>query len=451
MRPSSSPSDALFAALTARGPVAEQVDGRAWLRAMLDVEAALARATAAAGLIPDSAARTLAQACADEAAYDLTELGHEAGLGGNPVIPLVRAIERRAGADGAHVHHGATSQDVLDTALVLVARRALAALLDDLHATVAVAARLAAEHRDTVVAGRTLLQHAAPTTFGLKAAGWGAGLHGAADRAAAIRLPVQLGGAAGTLSAYSGRGREVVRLLAAELQLEVPTLPWHALRLPIADLAGGLGTTAGIVGKVALDVILLAQTEVGEVMEGGHGRGGSSAMPHKRNPVAAIQARAAARRAPGLVATLFACMDHEHERAAGAWHAEWLPLVDLLSSTGTAVAWLRESLESLVVDPLRMRRNLDAVGADLVAEPLAEELRPALGRERAHELLAAATARARAERRSLGDVLLDDEEVARVLPRDRLDVLLATGHRTGEAGELVDAALAALTSPGGIG
>lgn len=449
MRPSSSPSDVLFAALAARGPVTEQVDGTAWLRAMLDVEAALARATAAAGLIPDRAARAIARACADEAAYDLVELGREAALGGNPVIPLVRSIERRAAADGAHVHHGATSQDVLDTALVLVARRALAVLLDDLHEVTAVAAGLAAEHRDTVVAGRTLLQQAAPTTFGLKAAGWATALHGGAERLAAVRLPVQLGGAAGTLAAYSGRGREVVRLLAAELQLEVPVLPWHAVRLPVADLAGALGATAGVAGKVALDVVLLAQTEVGEVMEGGHGRGSSSAMPHKRNPVAAVQARAAARRAPGLVATLLACMDHEHERAAGAWHAEWLPLVDLLSSTGTAVAWLRESLESLVVDPLQMRRNLDAAGADLAAEPLAEELRPVLGRERAHELLAAATARARAERRSLTDVLLDDEEVARVLPRERLDALLASGHRTGEAGELVDAALASLTARGG--
>jgi 3-carboxy-cis,cis-muconate cycloisomerase len=448
MRPSSSPSEGLFAALAARGPVAEQVDDLAWLRAMLDVEAALARAAAAAGLVPQEAARAVVEACADVGGYDVRALGQAAALGGNPVIPLVRAIEERAGAGGEHVHHGATSQDVLDTALVLVARRAVAALLDDLHGAVAASARLAAEHRDAVMAGRTLLQQAVPTTFGLKAAGWALALDGAAARLSALRLPVQLGGAAGTLASYSGQGRQVARLLGEDLGLDVPVLPWHTTRLPVADLAGALGTAAGAVTKVALDVVLLAQTEVAEVAEARQGRGGSSTMPHKHNPVAAVQARAAARRAPGLVATLLSCMDHEHERAAGAWHAEWLPVNDLLAATGTAVAWLRECLDSLVVDPERMRRNLEATGGELAAESLAAELLPLLGRARAHEVVAAATARSRAEGLPLRDVLLADLDVAGALPPGRLDALLDPTTRTGESGELVDAALAALCQAG---
>jgi len=196
-----------------------------------------------------------------------------------------------------------------------------------------------------------------PTTFGLKAAGWAVGLHGAADRLDAVvhALPVQLGGAAGTLAGQDGAGVAVVRALAAELGLAEPVLPWHTLRLPVTDLAGALGSAAGVAGKVALDVVLLAQSEVGEVREGVPGRGGSSAMAHKRNPVAAVSARAAALRAPGLVATLLtAAQLQEHERAAGAWHAEWLALADLLRSVGSAAAWLRDCLEHLEVDAARM-------------------------------------------------------------------------------------------------
>lgn len=446
MRPSSSPSDGLFSALLCHGPVAAEVDGAAWLRALLDTEAALARATASVGLVPHDAAQGVVDACADASAYDQSELGHSAALGGNPVIPLVRAIEERAGAGGAHVHHGATSQDVLDTAMMLVAARARAALSEVLRACVAAAAELAARHRDTVVSGRTLMQHAVPTTFGLKAVGWATALQGCADRLAAIQLPVQLGGAAGTLASYAGRGREVSSIMAADLGLASSPLPWHTARLPVADLAGALGTTAGAVSKTALDVVLLAQTEVGEVREGHAGAGGSSAMPHKRNPVAAVQARAAARRAPGLVATLLSCMEQEHERAAGAWHAEWVPLSDLLASTGTAAAWLRESLEALEVDVDRMRANLDDRASEAAAAPVAEAITPLLGRAGAHDLVAEAIRTARATGTSLRAVLLRLPDLSQVLTPERLDQLLEMTLDVGEAGSLVDDALRSLPS-----
>jgi 3-carboxy-cis,cis-muconate cycloisomerase len=437
MRPSSSASEGLFSETVARGAVAAQVDDRAWLRALLDVEAALVRAVAAAGLVPAAAAAAVDRACADPSAYDVAALGRAAAASGNPVVPLVREIEQRAGAHGASVHHGATSQDVLDTAMVLVVRRALAVLTGDLAASVAAAARLADAHRATPMAGRTLLQLAVPTTFGLKAAGWALALDGARRRLLGVALPVQLGGAAGTRSGYGGRGADVARALADELGLETAVLPWHALRLPVADLAGALGTAAGVAAKVALDVVLLAQSEVAEVHEGGEGRGGSSAMPHKRNPVAAVQARAAARRAPGLVATLLSCMEQEHERAAGAWHAEWAPTADLLVSVGSAVAWLRECLETLVADPVAMRANLEASG-ELVAEPLAAALAPSLGRARAHDLVAAAVRTARESGGSLREVLAD------VLQGEHLDELAEVTADVGEAPALVDAALAEL-------
>jgi 3-carboxy-cis,cis-muconate cycloisomerase len=445
MRRSSSVSDGLFAAVGAQGAVATEVDGRAWLRALLDVEAALARACAAVGLVPLEAARAVAAACDDVDGYDVQELAEATAVDGNVVIPLVRAIERRTGPGAAvAVHHGATSQDVLDTAMVLVARRALAVLLADLDAAVAAAAALAADHRDTVMAARTLLQQAVPTTFGLKAAGWALALQGAGERLRALRFPVELGGAAGTLASYSGRGAEVRRALADELGLQTTVLPWHTARLPVADLAGALATAAGTAAKVALDVVLLAQTEVGELSEGGEGRGGSSVMPHKRNPVAAIQARASAQRAPGLAATLLSCLEQEHERAAGAWHAEWVPLTDLLASTGTALAWTRDCLERLVVDPGRMRENLELSGGELAATMVAAELVPALGRARAHDVVHAAVSRARAERRPLREVLLSLEEVAVAVPPDRLDALLDPSAHVGDAAALVDAALAAL-------
>ena len=326
----------------------------------------------------------------------------------------------------------ATSQDVVDSAAMLVARRALDVVLDDLGGAASAAARLAREHRATVMAGRTLLQQAVPVTFGLKAAGWLAALDDSAQRLRAARdtgLAAQLGGAAGTLAALGDGALDVLARFAAELGLAEPVVPWHTARTRIADLAGALGGACGVMAKVAGDVVLLSQTEVGEVREGGD-RGGSSTMPHKRNPVAAISALAGARQAPGLVATLLAAMEHEHERAAGAWHAEWAPLRALLLATGSAAAWLRDCLANLEVDPERMRANLDDA---LLAERVARALAGVLGREAADETVRAALAEGRPLALAAREHL-DSEDV---------DRLLDPATYLGATDALIDRALAA--------
>src|SRR5215213_8246338 len=358
----------LFDGTFARGGAALAVTDDAWFRALLEVEAALARAAARVGLAATTAADAVTKAAADPGRLDLATVVARAADAGNPVPPLVRALQDAVGDDAARaVHVGATSQDILDTALVLLARNAISAIDADLTAAAVAAARLAAAHRDDVVMGRTLMQQALPTTFGLKAAGWLAGLEGARLRLAEVvaELPVQYGGAAGTLAASSGAGIAVRTTLAEELGLADTAVPWHTVRLPIADLAGVLGAAAGVVATVAVDVVLMAQSEVGELAEVSDSRGGSSAMPHKSNPVAAISARACARRAPGLVGTLFAAMEQEHERAAGAWHSEWPTLTTLLATVGSAASWLAESLTSLRPDTDRMAANAAAADGGL--------------------------------------------------------------------------------------
>ncbi|GIF74516.1 3-carboxy-cis,cis-muconate cycloisomerase [Asanoa siamensis] len=364
MRPSSSPSDGLFGGILARGPVAAAVADDAWLRAMLDTEAALAAASAGAGVIPAAAGAAIVAACAD-LAPDPTDLGRAAAAHATPIVPLVAAIRAVVPAPARpHVHTGATSQDVLDTAAMLVAGRALAALLSDVDGAAAAAAGLARTHRDTPMVGRTLLQQAVPTTFGLTAAGWLAGLDAAAGELRAYRPTAQLGGAAGTLAGLGPAGPAVLADFADRLGLAAPELPWHTERSRVGRLAGVLGTTAGALGKPARDVTLLAQNEVGEVEEGA--AGGSSAMPHKQNPVAAVSTLAATAQAPGLVATLLASAVQEHQRGAGSWQAEWRPLRELLVTVGAGASWLRTCLDGLVVHADVMRANLDraAVSAE---------------------------------------------------------------------------------------
>jgi 3-carboxy-cis,cis-muconate cycloisomerase len=358
-RPSSSTSDP-FGGIYARGAVAAEVDGRAWLQAMLDVEAALARACAHAGLIPAGAAEAIAAACRAER-FDLEQIARETADTATPVVPLVHALREAVPDAAEHVHHGATSQDVLDTAAMLVAQRALRPLVEDAAAAADAAARLADAHRDTVAPGRTLLQQALPMAFGLKAAGWLTGIDEAIAGVAGVRdetLAVQMGGPVGA------RDPAVAAHVAAALGLAEPVLPWHTNRVRPVALAAALGALAGVLAKVAGDVALLAQDEVGEVREGGGPeRGGSSAMAHKRNPVAAVSLTACAARVPGLVATMFATMAQEHERAAGAWQAEWGTLADLLRLTGSTAAWGRDLLEGLEVDAERMRTNAEGMAA----------------------------------------------------------------------------------------
>lgn len=439
----------LFDGVLARGPVRDAVGDRAWLQAMLDFEAALARALARAGLISGDDARAIGDACHAED-YDLAAIGRAAAAVGNPAEPLVRALTGRvSGSAGGQVHRGATSQDVLDTAMMLVARQALDLLLVDLDGAADAAAALAGRHRATLMAGRTLLQQALPITFGLSAAGWLAGLDAAAAALVAIRargLAAQLGGAAGTLASLGDAGPRVLAYLAEEVGLPMPALPWHTTRARVGALAGALGVAAGALGKPARDVILLAQTEVAEVREGGDLAGASSTLPHKRNPVAAVSAVACATRAPGLVATLLATALPEHQRGAGSWQAEWRTLSDLLQTVGAAAAWLRDCLQHLVVDEPRMRANLDRTGGLLLAERVAGALAPALGRLPAHDLVAAACAEAIAGGHPLAEVLAAQPEVrARLAPAEISRLLDPAGY-LGSAGVFVDRALAAYSS-----
>ena len=337
----------LFSPLFVPDALRKAVSGRAWLQAMLDAERALARASG----LPAVDAEAIAAAC-DASLYDLESLAREARRAGNPVEPLVRALRSRSGVERAHF--GATSQDVLDTAAMLVARSARELIVRELAGIADACAELAEEHRSTVMAARTLLQQAVPTTFGLKAAAWLVGVLDARQQLCAWEPQAQLGGAAGTLALLDDRGVDVLHAYAAELGLAAPTLPWHASRAPVAHLAAALEGVAAASAKIALDVVLLAQTEVGEVRVAPDG--GSSTMPHKRNPVGAVLARACSRRVHALLSTLTA--EHEHERAAGAWHAEWESLSDALALTGGAAAHVRETLEGLEVDARRMRENV---------------------------------------------------------------------------------------------
>jgi 3-carboxy-cis,cis-muconate cycloisomerase len=347
--------------LTTFGPifvperVRAAVSDEAWLAAMLDAERALAAASARVGVVPAGAAAAIAVAC-EPGAFDVGELAAAGHAVANPAAPLVEALRARVGGDAAPwVHFGATSQDVVDTAATLVARRATTFVLECLDAAAAACARLAEQHRDTPMAARTLLQQAVPTTFGAKAAGWLVGLLEPRDALASLRFRAQLGGAAGTLAAFGDRGVEVLEAYAEELELDAPTVPWHAHRGALSDLAARLDAAGGACAKIGLDVVLLAQTEVGEVAEAAGG--GSSTMPHKRNPVQAALARACARLVHANAGVLTAG-GHEHERAAGAWQAEWTALTETLAHAAGAAAAIGECLGGLEVFPDRMRANM---------------------------------------------------------------------------------------------
>ncbi|MET7979420.1 3-carboxy-cis,cis-muconate cycloisomerase [Streptomyces mirabilis] len=422
----------------AGSPAASATSDSAFLGALLDAEAALTRAQTGLGLAPDAAASAVSAVAAAD--LDVRSIALRARGGGNPVIPLVADLTAAVGKEyGPYVHRGATSQDILDTALMLVARRTLDLVLADLERTARALGRLAAAHRDTVMPGRTLTQHAVPTTFGLKAAGWRSLVLDARDRLAALRLPAQLGGAAGTLAAFAAFGAEdpgaLVAAYAGELGLVEPALPWHTLRTPIADLAGGLALTAGALGKMAADVLTLSRTEIAEVAEGSGG--GSSAMPHKANPVAATVIAASARRAPGLAATLYGSMVAEDERPAGAWHAEWEPLRDLLRLVAGAARNAAELVEGLRVNTDAMRDHLALTHGLIVSERLAVALAPVLGRARAKELLTRAAERAVAKNRPLVDVLGEEPELKEL---DLVELTDPTRY-TGSAGALTDRAL----------
>ncbi|MFI9605459.1 3-carboxy-cis,cis-muconate cycloisomerase [Streptomyces sp. NPDC052043] len=457
----------LLSPVRAGTPAEAAVGDAAWLQAMLDAEAALVRAQARCGTVPVQAAEVITAAARAEL-LDVREFALAARETANPVVGLVKALtavvaehDPRA---AEYVHRGSTSQDVFDTAAMLVAARTLRLIVADLREVAASLAGLAAAHRDTVMAGRTLGLHAVPTTFGLKAAGWRSLVLDAAERLERLGhggLPVALGGAAGTLAGYveyagDDTGPAVVldelgAAFAAETGLTAPVLPWHALRTPVADLAAALAHTTGALGKVAADVLVLARTEVAEVAEPAvAGRGASSAMPHKRNPVLATLIRSAALQVPAQASVLSQCLTAEDERSAGVWHAEWQPLRECLRLTGGAAHTAVELARGLVVHPDRMRANLGATGGQLVSERVGAILAPHLGKAAAKELLTEASLLASASDRPLADVLAELPPLDGVLSRDEAAALLDPAGYTGAAGALVDRALAD-PPPGGQG
>ncbi len=426
-------------------------DDVACLQNMLDFEAALARAEAATGVIPAAAAGPIANACR-ASSFDLAALAEAATRSGNLAIPLVKALTAgvaKADPDAArYVHWGATSQDVIDTAAMLTLRAGIDALLADIDRAIAGFAGLARQHRNTAVVARTWLQHALPMPFGLKLAEYAAALHRSRVRLLRLRretLALQFGGAAGTLAALGDKGLVVAERLARELELPLPDAPWHSHRDRLAEAASVLAIIAGTCGKIARDVQLMMQTDVAEAFEpSGEGRGGSSTMPHKRNPVAAATALAAAIMAPNLAATMFAAQVGDHERSAGPWHAEWPTLPNLLLVTSGALAAIVDIAEGLEVDVARMGVNLEATGGLIMAEAVAFALAEKIGKREAHRLVEAASKKAIAEKKGLREVLSGDAEVTAHLSADRLAKLFEPMAYQGASQALIDRLLASL-------
>jgi 3-carboxy-cis,cis-muconate cycloisomerase len=379
------------------------------VRAMLDFEIALAAVEARAGIIPQGTAEAITEAANT---IVIEGLARDALRAGTPTIPLLKTLSSHT----RFAHWGATSQDVSDTAMVLLLKRAQVILRNDCDRLESALHRISDEHATTVMLGRTLLQPAPPVTFGLKAAGWCAAVRRGAARVFSRfeqALVLQFGGASGTLAALGGRGVEIGQAVAEELELEYPDAPWHAHRDRLAALMCACGVLVGSLGKMARDVSLLMQSEVAEAAEpGGGGRGGSSTMPHKQNPIACSIALAAANRAPALVAAFLAGMVQEHERGVGGWHAEWPTIAGMMQTTGVALAAMAEVAEGLTVDARRMRKNIEATQGAIFAEKALMLLAPILGRDRAHQLIEEAVRKSRSEKRRLCEVLAEIPDAA---------------------------------------
>jgi 3-carboxy-cis,cis-muconate cycloisomerase len=414
---------------------------------MLAFEAALARAEAAAGVIPANAAEQIEKVCLHHAetdfasVIDLVRLQRDAVTAGNLAIPFVKQLTAKVAESDAEaarfVHWGSTSQDVLDTALVMQLRAATLLLASELNTLCDAVASLVERHANTAMAGRTLLQQALPITFGAKAAGWLDALgrhHERLMRAHATISVLQFGGAAGTLASLGDRAGAVAQALAEELALALPAVPWHSHRDRVVEVATVCGLLVGTLGKIARDIELAAQTEVGELREpAAPGKGGSSTLPHKRNPVACTYVVAAATRMPGLVATMLSAMLQEHERAAGAWQAEWDVMPEILQLTAASLAHLHEVAAGLEIDTARMRVNLDLTQGQLMAEAVTLTLGAALGRMAAHERVQAACQRATRNDVPLRDELLADEIITHALSVVDIDRLLDPANYLGQS------------------
>lgn len=422
---------------------------------MLDVEAALARAEAQCGVIPAAAAVVITEVCGATSVIDLDALAQAAVSAGNLAIPFVRqltaAVTQRDAEAGRYVHWGATSQDIIDTAQVLQLMDALAIIDAELLRMGDACAALADAHRATPMVARTWLQHALPTTFGAKAAGWLDALRrdlARLDLARTHARALQFGGAAGTLASLGDDAPAVASHLAQALQLDLPALPWHAHRDRPVEVATALGMLTGTLGKIARDVSLMMQTEVAEVAEpAGAGRGGSSTMPHKRNPVGCAAVLTAAVRVPPLVATMLAAMTQEHERALGGWQAEWDTLPQIVTLAAGALTQMADVVAGLQVDAARMRANLDITHGLILGEAAMLELGRRIGRLPAHHVVEQASRRAASEgttlRQALETTLAEDPAHHGLLDAATLDRLSDPARYAGQASHFADAAVAA--------
>ena len=422
---------------------------QARLQGMLDFEAALGRTQARLGVIPKAAAPAIEAQC-QAILFDVEALARAAMLSGNPAIPMVKAltalVAKRDTKAAGYVHWGATSQDAMDTGLVLQLRNAIDSIDADLARLALALARLAKKHQRAPMAGRTWLQQALPITVGLKAAGALSAVQRHRARLRELRervLVIQFGGAAGTLASLGERGLDIAKALAAALKLGLPDISWHSHRDRIAEVATTLGLLVGTLGKIARDVSLLMQTEVGEAFEpAAPGRGGSSTLPHKRNPVGCAVVLAAATKVPALVSVMLAAMVQEHERGLGNWHAEWETLPEICLLSAGALGQVTQIIEGLEIDTARMRRNLDATHGLILAEAVSAALAPKLGRDAAHALIEEACRRAVERGEPLRDVLANDAQVGKHLSAADLDRLFNPVNYLGVAEQFVDRVLA---------
>ncbi len=412
---------------------------------MLDVEAALARVQGRLEIIPADAAAIISEK-ASVSILDMAKMRHATERAGFPVIPLVAALSEACGkVHGRYVHWGATTQDIVDTGLVLQMRDGLAIIERDLDNAIQMLTGHIRRHRKTVMAGRTHLQHAVPITFGHKAAVWLSGLLDARDHLEELKprvLKVQYAGAAGTLSAIADQGIAVLDGLAEELKLAKCDVAWHANRRSIGEVAAFLALLCGSLGKIAKDITLMAQTEVGEIAETtAKGRGGSSTMPQKRNPIMSEYILASSRNVHALLPVLMGAMIHDHERASDSWQAEWAALPSMFVMTAGALCQAVAILDGMHVDTDRMRRNLDLTNGLIMAEAVQTALRPALGHERAHAVVTDACNDAMATGAPLRDVLLEISEVAGAMSAAKLDEALDPANYVGCSDAFIDRVL----------
>ncbi len=443
------PSNQLFDAYFIARDMGQVFSDQGRIQAMLDFEAALARAQARIGLIPQAAIVPIEAACR-AGLYDFCALGEAIATAGNSAIPLVKALGKQIAVADAeaerYVHLGATSQDVMDTGLVLQLRNAWQLIDRDLQRLAEVLMSQARRYAATPLAGRTWLQQATPVTLGMKIAGWLGAITRHRQRLHELQprlFSLQFGGASGTLAALGDQAMPVAEALAGELRLGLPEQPWHTHRDRLVEFGAVLGLIAGSLGKLGRDISLLMQTEAAEVFEpSAPGKGGSSTMPHKRNPVGAAVLIATATRVPGLLSTLFSAMPQEHERSIGLWHAEWETLPEICRLVSGALQQALIVSEGLEVDPTRMLENLNLTQGLLLAEAVSIVLAQRLGRDTAHHLLEQCCKRAVAEQRHLRAVLGDDLQVSAQLSADELDRLLDPAHYLGQARTWVERAVA---------